>query len=63
MTDWLVKEFEGRYDAEQYLISVVELLSEVPAGDLDLRGCFCLSHTPFAVFLGLLGEFARVGCP
>ena len=51
--DWLVKDFNGGYDAEQNYISVVELLSEVPAGDPDLGDWICLSHVPFAVRLGL----------
>ena len=39
---------------------MVELLSEVPAGDPDLWDWICLLHVPFAVRLGLLSELALV---
>ena len=58
--DWLVRNFDGHHDAEQYFNSVVVPLSEVPAGDPDLRDRICLSHVPFAVRQGLLGDFALV---
>ena len=60
MIDWLVRGFSGNHDAEQDFNSVVEPLSEVPAGDPDLRDSICLSHVPFAVRQGLLGDFALV---